>query len=361
MSLAATVNWYQAALARRTLCGSRFVQFFGFVPVWMGDFVFGFFNKFDVTVPSSASRIDRLVLESRRHAEESGAPNEGKLAIVTGANSGIGFETAKAIGRAGYTTILACRNPVLGEEAVARLERQTGLTGRFKFMQLDLASIESVDKFVAAICAREGPVDLLVNNAGVMMCPYALTADGIEMQFGTNHVGHFVLTMGLLDKLKQAPGGARIVVVSSIAASLQRKIDYAMIEKKQCYSRVENYGMVKLANVLFTTALARRLQGTGVTVNALHPGTVATNLMRHVGGSTWLLGMGQKIVLDNVVTGSLTSVYLALSPDVASESGHFYARAMRRDMHPEGYSIEAQDELWDYTENLVASIRAQRA
>ncbi|KAJ2773649.1 hypothetical protein IWQ57_001202, partial [Coemansia nantahalensis] len=226
MGLASLINWYQARLGRFTLGSGALVQYCGFIPIWMGDFAFGVLNKFDVSTPSAASRIDRIILQSREQATASGVPNEGKLAIVTGANSGIGFETAKAIGRAGYTTILACRNVQLGTEAVELLERQTGLVGRFKFMQLDLASLDSVDRFVSAVRAREGPIDLLVNNAGVMACPQSKTADGIELQFGTNHVGHFVLTMGLLDQLKQAQGGARIVVVSSLAALLQRKIDY---------------------------------------------------------------------------------------------------------------------------------------
>ncbi|KAJ1729263.1 hypothetical protein LPJ61_003611 [Coemansia biformis] len=360
MCLASFINWYQSALARFTLNGNKTVQYCGFIPIWLGDFAFGFFNKFDVTVPSATSRIDRIILQAREQAEKSGIPNEGKLAIVTGANCGIGFETAKAIGRAGYTTILACRNPELAKEAVELLERQTGLVGRFKFMQLDLSSIESVDKFVGDIRAREGPIDLLVNNAGVMACPLSRTKDGIELQFGTNHVGHFVLTMGLLDQLKQAQGGARIVVVSSIAASLQRKIDYGLVEQEHRYKKWENYGAVKLANLLFANALARKLQGTNVTVNSLHPGTVATNLMRHVGGASWLHSIGQKTIFDSVATGSITSVYVALAPELASETGKFYAHGLLRDMHPDGDCIEAQDELWAYTEKLVANIRAKR-
>ncbi|KAJ2715003.1 Retinol dehydrogenase 12 [Coemansia spiralis] len=360
MGLASAINWYQAALARRTLSGGALVQFCGFMPIWAGDFVFGFFNKFDVTTASAGSRIDRLVLQSREQAEKSVIPNEERLAIVTGANCGIGLETARAIGRAGYTTILACRNPTLGQEAVEQLERQTGLVGRFKFMQLDLASIESVDKFVSDIRAREGAIDLLVNNAGVMACPLSKTKDGIELQFGTNHVGHFVLTMGLLDQLKQARGGARIVVVSSVAALAQRKINYDLIVQEHRYRKWENYALVKLANLLFANALARKLEGTNVTVNSLHPGTVATNLMRHVGAS-WLNSIVQKVLFDDVHTGSVTSIYAALAPELASETGQFFSHGLHADMHPDGNNIEAQDELWDYTEKLVATIRASKA
>ncbi|KAJ2803762.1 hypothetical protein H4R20_002767 [Coemansia guatemalensis] len=356
MGLGSFINWLQAVIARRTLRGGPFIQYFGFAPIWAGDFIFGFLNKFDIATSSASSRIDRIVLQARSKSEQCAVPNEQKLAIVTGANSGIGYETAKAIGRAGYYTILACRNPEAGMEAVERLERQTGLTDRFKFMELDLASIESVDKFVHDIKAREGPVDLLVNNAGLMGCPFSKTKDGVELQFGTNHVGHFVLTTGLLEKLKQAKDGARIVVLSSIAAFLQSDIDYERVELKPRYHEWKSYGISKLANLLFATALARKLEGTGVMVNAAHPGTVATGLMRFVCVSS-VFTMLQNIVLDSPQVGSLTSIYLALSPEVESVTGKMYARGIEREMHPSGNDIAKQDNLWEYTENLVASIR----
>ncbi|KAJ2609571.1 hypothetical protein H4S08_003992 [Coemansia sp. RSA 1365] len=355
MGLGSFINWLQAVIAKRTLSSGPFIQYWGFVPVWAGDFIFGLLNKFDVGIPSASSRIDRIVLEARNKSENIIA-NEEKLAIVTGANSGIGYETAKAIGRAGYYTILACRNPKTGKEAVELLKRQTGLMDRFKFMELDLASIESVDKFVCDIKAREGSVDLLVNNAGLMGCPLTKTKDGIELQFGTNHLGHYVLTIGLLDKLKQAKDGARIVVLSSIAAFLQSDIDYERVELKTKYNEWKSYGISKLANLLFATALARKLEGTRITVNAVHPGTVATGLMRFVGINS-LFTMIQNIILDSTQVGSLTSIYLALSPDAESVTGKLYARGIEREMHPSGNNIAKQDELWEFTENLVAEIR----
>ncbi|KAJ1828640.1 hypothetical protein LPJ70_007202 [Coemansia sp. RSA 2708] len=359
MTLASCINWVQATISHYALNSSyALVQYYGFAPTWAGDFVFGFLNKFDVTCPSASSRIDRMVLESRAQSEHNAVRNEEKLAIVTGANCGIGFETAKALGRAGFHVVMGCRNVKLGTEAVLRLERQTGLTGRFELVHLDLASLESVDAFVKNVRARGTPVDVLVNNAGVMACPAAKTRDAIELQFGTNHVGHFALTMGLVDQLKQAKDGARVVVVSSIAAFLQRSISYAQIEQAQLYHRWQNYGISKLANLLFATALARRLEGSGVAVNALHPGTIATGLHRHVSSSSLGL-LVQNAVLDSAPTGALTSIYLALSPEVQGVSGQLYARSLPREMHPIGYDVQAQDELWAYTKKLIADRRAQ--
>ncbi|KAJ2131983.1 Retinol dehydrogenase 13 [Coemansia sp. RSA 1807] len=358
MSLASLINWLQTVISNRTLRGPSIVQYFGFVPVWVCDFIFGILNKIDVTVPSPLSRIDRNVLDSRKQSETNKVPNEQKLAIVTGANSGIGYETAKALGRAGFAVIMACRNVELGTQAVARLERQTGLTETFTVMQLDLASLASIDKFVKDIKARSRTVDILVNNAGIMACPYAQTADGIEMQFGTNHVGHFALTVGLLDELKNAADGARVVVVASIAAFMQMEIDYQQIDEQAKYHKYQNYGISKLANILFATALARKLEGTRVTVNVLHPGTIATQLLRHMSASTVGV-MAQQLVLDRVVTGATTSIHLALSSDVKDQTGQMYSRSIERPLHPTGASVEAQDKLWEYTGQLIAKCRSK--
>ncbi|KAJ2358295.1 hypothetical protein IWW50_000794 [Coemansia erecta] len=165
--------------------------------------------------------------------------------------------------------------------------------------------------------------------------------------------------MGLLNQLKRAKDGARIVVVSSIAAFLQMEIDYEQIEQPARYHRWQNYGISKLANVLFANKLARTLgEDSRVTVNSLHPGTIATSLHRHVSSSS--LGiMAQRLVLDDVFTGAVTSIYTALSPEIEGQTGQLYARGIHRDMHPNGYSIEAQDELWEYTEKLVAKAREE--
>ncbi|KAI8319671.1 hypothetical protein GQ54DRAFT_238152, partial [Martensiomyces pterosporus] len=275
-----------------------------------------------------------------------------KVAIVTGANSGIGFETAKALGRAGFHTILACRSEESGKEALEILVRQTGLEDRFEIMKLDLSSLESVGAFVEEFKKRGTPLDVLVDNAGVMMCPYAKTKDGIEMQFGTNHVGHFALTMGLLDSLKAAKQGARVVVVSSLAASFTQEIAYESIEKEEAYDKTGNYAVSKLANITFANTLARKLEGTGVAVNSLHPGSVATNLTRHVGTSSIQHAVESMLLLD-VQAGALTSIYLALSPEVEGETGLFFSRCLQMDAHPKSLDVAEQDKLWEYTEKLI--------
>ncbi|KAJ2161021.1 Retinol dehydrogenase 13 [Coemansia sp. RSA 552] len=352
MGIASFVNWFQGTVSDRVLRhDNKAAQMLGFTPVWASDLLFCILNKFDVSGPSARSRIDRLVVDAGRDGA-----NEHKLAIVTGANSGIGYETAKAIGRAGYKTILACRNEELGLQAVQLLERQTGLVDRYEFRQLDLASLDSIDKFVADIKAREEGVDLLVNNAGVMACPLSKTEDGLEMQFGVNHVGHFALTVGLLDKLREA---ARVINVSSLAAFMCGAIDYDALEDDNKYEAWTEYAYSKLANILFTQALARRLEGKKVTANSLHPGSVATDLTRHVGlgGRSRVQAAIEGALLDDVHTGSLTSIFLALSPDVEGQTGQFYARAMARAPHPAADNVAAQDRLWEYTESVISKAR----
>ncbi|ORX71164.1 retinol dehydrogenase 14-like protein [Linderina pennispora] len=272
-----------------------------------------------------------------RNAHKDDDASVQKIAIVTGANSGIGFVTASALARAGYHIILACRNPDLAQEALDTLKRQTGLE-TFEIMQLDLASLESVSNFVKQFKAKYETLDILVNNAGVMMCPYSQTKDGIEMQFGTNHIGHFALTTQLLDNLKAAKGGARIVVVASLEAK---------------YDRNNNYAMAKLANIMFSNALARRLEGTNVTVNSLHPGSIKTNLTRHVGTGAVMDTLTKALFID-AQAGALTSIYLALSPEVEGVSGKYFARCGEANPHAKALDEAEQDKLWEYSEKLVA-------
>ncbi|KAJ1953174.1 hypothetical protein GGI12_006069, partial [Dipsacomyces acuminosporus] len=158
----------------------------------------------------------------------------------------------------------------------------------------------------------------------------------IEMQFGTNHVGHFALTLGLLDSLKAAKQEARIVVVSSMAAFFVQNIEYDRIEKKESYDKMGNYSLAKLANLTFANTLARKLKDTNVTVNTVHPGTVSTNITRHVGVRS-LQNSFEKLIFLNIHAGSVTSIYAVLSPDVEGQS-----------------DLDEQDKLWEYTEKLIA-------
>ncbi|KAJ1859805.1 hypothetical protein LPJ73_001684 [Coemansia sp. RSA 2703] len=311
--------------------------------------------KFDITVPSPTSRIDRLVLDSRRKSTENTVPNEEKTAIVTGANDGLGFQTAKALGRAGFHVILACRSLERGQEAVALLERQTGLEGRFEVMELDLASIASVNNFVLKFKEKACPLDILVCNGGIMMCPLAKSADDIELQFATNHVGHFVLTTGLLDELKQAADGARVVVVTSMGAFITPTLDYKVIEDESAYDPTANYAVSKLANMMFTTALARKLEGTRVTANVVHPGTISTKISRYITGTGKAAKTINDILFMTPEAGSVALIYAALALELEDKSGVYFNQCNEMDIHPVASNIEEQDKLWDYTEKLVAT------
>ena len=203
----------------------------------------------------------------------------GKTVIITGANAGIGKETAVDLARRNARVIMACRSVEKGEKAAVEVRKRSE-SDNVVFMQLDLASLTSVRQFAARVLEEEPRLDILINNAGVMACPYTKTEDGFEMQFGVNHLAHFLLTNLLLDRLKEAPS-ARIVNVSSRGYTFG-KMNFNDLESEQSYKPWGAYGQSKLANILFTHALAKRLEGTSVTTNALHPGMVRTNLAQHL-------------------------------------------------------------------------------
>ena len=207
-------------------------------------------------------------------------PLTGRYAIVTGANTGLGFETARVLAMKGAEVVLACRNPVKGELARRRIAEQSP-AGRASVEVLDLSDLESVAKFARTIAKTRTSIDLLVNNAGVMVPPLTRTPQGFELQFGTNHLGHFALTAGLLPLLTRTPG-ARIVVVSSVAQRLGR-IDFDDLNwERRTYRAWEAYGQSKLANMLFALELHARLTKAGSSARSLaaHPGWTATELQR---------------------------------------------------------------------------------
>ena len=209
---------------------------------------------------------------------------DGKAVIITGANTGIGKETAVDLARRGARVILACRSAEKGEETVVEVRARSG-NDKVVFRRLDLASLESVRQFASSILEEEPTIDILINNAGVSCCPYSKTEDGFEMQFGVNHLAHFLLTNLLLDRLKEAPT-ARIVNVSSIAHRHVKGINFDDLNSEKSYSPLVAYGQSKLANILFTRSLAKRLAGTSVITNCLHPGVIRTEIFRHVVSGT---------------------------------------------------------------------------
>ena len=249
---------------------------------------------------------------------------KGKTAIVTGANSGLGLHTASGLAAAGASVVMACRSADKAAKALQQV-KQKAPKARVEVMPLDLASLESVRAFASAFSAKYPQLDILCNNAGVMAIPYAKTREGFEMQVGTNHFGHFVLTGLLLDKLRATPG-ARVVSVASMAHKWTRAMDLEdpFFEHKP-YKRWDAYGKSKLANLLFIFELDRRLKKAGAKVLALaaHPGYSDTNL-QYVAPALdqselgkFAMWIGNALLAQPAAMGALPTLYAASSPDVA--------------------------------------------
>ena len=251
-----------------------------------------------------------------------------KTVLITGGNSGIGKATAEQLVAKGFQVFIAARDQAKSAEAVADIRRRYP-QAELEALSLDLADLEQVRHFAAEFRARVPVLDVLILNAGLFPTSKQLTAQGFEMQFGVNHLGHFLLTSLLLDGVLAAPAG-RIIVLSSIMHWLGR-IDFSSFTGQKPYNAVRAYGQSKLANILFTQELARRLQGTRVTVNAVHPGGVDTGIARD------LPALAQKIYSLTTISaekGARTSVFLATSDSVAGVSGKFFSTCKARRVSP---------------------------
>ncbi|NLU69193.1 oxidoreductase [Streptomyces sp. HNM0574] len=247
----------------------------------------------------------------------------GRTAVVTGANSGLGYVTARELARRGARVVLACRSTRRGTEARERLLREVP-EAQAEFRQLDLADLASVRAFAEALPSER--LDLLVNNAGLMAVPYARTVDGFEMQFGVNHLGHFALTGLLLERLLATPG-ARVVTVSSLAHALSN-IDMNDLNSERSYGRWQAYGASKTANLLFVRELARRADAKGLDLRATaaHPGYSSTELQtkgpRLEGrrGSERFMRLGNALVGSSPELGAAPVLYAATAAGARSDS-----------------------------------------
>lgn len=246
---------------------------------------------------------------------------QGKTAVITGSNSGIGYEAALALAQKNAQVILAVRNIEKGE-AAAQAIRQVYAQAQVSVQALDLADLSSVRTFAGTFLAQHDQLHLLINNAGVMALPYRQTADGFEMQFGTNHLGHFALTGRLLPALLAAPD-ARVVTVSS-SAHMSGAVHFDDLQWERSYSRWGAYSQSKLANLLFAYELQRRFSSAGVDVISVgcHPGYAATNL-QHAGpemdGSRlkgWLFTLSNSLIAQSQAMGALPTLYAAAAPEV---------------------------------------------
>jgi retinol dehydrogenase-12 len=277
----------------------------------------------------------------------------GRTFLVTGANTGIGLTTARALAARGGQVTVACRSPEKGEAAVARIISDTG-NDAVSFLRLDLASLSSVRTAAADFLGRGEPLDVLIDNAGIAG-RRGLTSDGFELMFGVNHLGHFAFTLALLDCLKQSAerdGGARIVVVSSDAHYQASGIDFSRLRRRtRAITGMPEYAVSKLCNVLFAQELARRLAGTGVTTYALHPGVVASDIWRRVPWPVRPLLTRRMLTVEE---GARTSLYCATNPALAGQSGRFYDNCAEREPNPVA-TPELAGQLWEQSEAWISA------
>ena len=280
----------------------------------------------------------------------------GKVVVVTGSNVGIGLETAVGVAERGATTILACRNQAKAE-AAAKVVTQRTWNDDVHVVALDLADLASVRKAAEDIQSRWGRLDVLVNNAGGTWTQRQHTAQGIEYTFGVNHLAHFYLTNLLLERLR-TDTPSRVVSLTSVghhAAFGGLQFDDLQSEKR--YEGMEVYCRSKLANVLFIRELAKRLRGSGVTANAVHPGWVRSSFAMD-GDTTGFTGFGMRVIRPVQISprrGAKTSVYLATSPDVAGKTGMYWVRSKPGHMSRHARDDAAAERLWDESERLLAS------
>jgi retinol dehydrogenase-12 len=278
------------------------------------------------------------------------------VAVITGGNAGIGKETAVALARAGWRVLITARDAGRGAAALDDISTRSA-SDAVEVLPLDLADLASVRAFADLLVTRTDHVDALVNNAGLVLQDRRTTVDGFEQTFGVNHLGHFLLTNLVLEQLRAAPHGARVVVVSSHAHKLARRgleFDDLQTEHHR-YRGFPVYGRSKLANILFTSELAKRLDGSTITANALHPGYVDSRFGRD-GDTKKIFEVAARIGSVMAITpeeGARTSVYLASSPDVDGITGEYFYKG-----RPSSVSSAAQDDiaatrLWAASETLV--------
>lgn len=280
-----------------------------------------------------------------------------KTCVITGATSGIGLATAAALAERGFRLLLVARSPIRADAAREAIARRAP-AARVDVEQADLASLRSIAEAAPRILARCPRIDVLLNDAGVVLLRREPSADGYEKTFAVNHLACFALTNLLLERLQATPG-ARIVSVASEAHRFGGRLDFDDLQSERRYRGLAVYGRSKLCNLLWTRELARRLAGTGVTANCCHPGGVATQLGQTDAAWTRVLGRAIGLLLLTPEQGARTPVYLATAPGLGSVTGRYFAK--EREIQP---SRAARDDaaarrLWEVSEMLVARALAR--
>jgi len=292
-------------------------------------------------------------------------PQAGRTVVITGANSGIGYEAARQLAAKGAHVVLACRDQAKGRGAIESITAAQP-SASVELMELDLADLGSIRRFAAAALAACPALHVLCNNAGVMAIPHRTTGDGFEMQFGTNHLGHFALTGLLLERLLATPG-ARVVTVSSGAHKFG-VMHWNDLQGERSYGSWRAYGQSKLANLLFTYELQRRLATAhaGLISVACHPGYAATNLQAagprmqgsSIGEAVW--GFANRLLAQSAAMGALPTLYAATAPDVRGGDyigpdglGEQWGHPKKVRSNARSHDPEAQRRLWEISEQLV--------
>jgi NAD(P)-dependent dehydrogenase (short-subunit alcohol dehydrogenase family) len=282
---------------------------------------------------------------------------QGRLAVVTGANTGLGFETARVLAARGASVVLAVRDIEKGKRAAARIA-DSAPGANVMVQPLDLTSLDSIRAAADELRAKHPRIDLLINNAGVMFTPKQTTRDGFEVQFGTNHLGHFALTGLLLEQMLPVPG-SRVVTVSSIAHRIRARINVDDLQAQRSYSRVDAYAQSKLANLMFTYELQRRLSGAGTTIAvAAHPGLANTELTRNSPAIAAFLYA--RVISQKPAMGALPTLRAATDPGVLGgqyygPGGFFGARGYPKpaESSRRSHDTAIQRRLWTVSEQLT--------
>ncbi|XP_041041158.1 retinol dehydrogenase 12-like isoform X1 [Carcharodon carcharias] len=268
---------------------------------------------------------------------------DGKTVLITGANTGIGKETARDLARRGALVIMSCRDVEKGEAAAKEIIEETG-NSQLVVKKLDLADTKSIREFAQQVNEEYQQLNILINNAGVMMCPYYKTVGGFELQFGVNHLGHFLLTYLLIDLIKKS-APSRIINVSSKAHKMG-SIQFDDLNSEKSYNSVKAYAQSKLANIMFTMELARKLEGTDVLVFTLHPGVVRTQLARYLNPAVRFGLAMLRPFTKSPTSGAETTVYCAVAQGLEKETGQYFSNCERATCSSSAHDDEKAKKLW---------------
>lgn len=283
-------------------------------------------------------------------------PMDDRVVVITGGNSGIGLETAVGLASAGARVVLGCRNQAKADDAVRDIRARSG-NDAVESRSLDLADLASVRSFAVGLTDLDR-IDVLVNNAGLILDHRIETVQGFEGTFGINHLGHHLLTRLLLDQVRAAPAG-RVVCVSSVAhAAAVGGMTWGDLDRHRSFTTWRVYGESKLANILHAQGLARLLEGSGVVAHSLHPGNVRTNFGAEGdtgGGTSRLIRLGDHVLIS-AAAGARTSIHVASSPEAGACTGRYWSSCRPARPAPWAMRAGAADRLWTTSERMIAAV-----